>query len=78
MPITKSSKKALRRSRRQVLVNARVREEYKVVAKVVRKNPTRITLKKAYSALDMAAKKKVIHKNKASRLKSRLAKLLAK
>lgn len=78
MPIIKSSKKALRRSRRQVLVNARVREEYKVVAKAVRKNPTRITLKKAYSVLDMAAKKKVIHKNKASRLKSRLAKLLAK
>ena len=32
----------------------------------------------AYRELDLAAKKNVIHKNKASRLKSRLAKKLAK
>ncbi|HLC43581.1 MAG TPA: 30S ribosomal protein S20, partial [Patescibacteria group bacterium] len=35
-------------------------------------------LSKAYRELDLAAKKNVIHKNKASRLKSRLTKLVAK
>lgn len=35
-------------------------------------------LKKAYSAIDKAAKKNVIHKNKANRLKSRISKLASK
>ena len=35
-------------------------------------------LAKAYRELDIAAKKNVIHKNKASRLKSRLAKSVKK
>ena len=35
-------------------------------------------MKKAMSALDKAVKTHVIHKNKSSRLKSRMAKALAK
>lgn len=35
-------------------------------------------VKKAYSAIDKAAKKNIIHKNKASRLKSKVSKLAHK
>ena len=38
-----------------------------------KKEPKANNLKKAYSLLDKAAKRKIIHKNKASRLKSQLA-----
>ncbi len=78
MPILKSSKKALRRSRRKAKSNLVVRELYKEALKKARKNPTEANLKKAYSLLDKAAKTNVIHKNKASRLKSRLARLASK
>ena len=76
MPVTVSAKKALRRDRRRTIVNKKIRIKIKEAVKAARKKPTPKTLKEAYSALDRAAKKKVIHKNKASRLKSRLAKLL--
>lgn len=47
---------------------------------VAEKNSAEILqeLQKAYSALDKAAKKGVIHKNTAARKKSRLAKAIAK
>ena len=75
MPVTKSAKKALRRDRRRATINKRIKEKIKEVLKRVRKSPTKKNLQEASSVLDKAAKKKVIHKNKASRLKSRLAKL---
>jgi len=78
MPVTKSAKKALRRDRRRTIINLRIKKAYKEAVRLVRKNPTLEALKRAYSQLDRAAKKKVIPKNKAARLKSRLAKLLAK
>lgn len=78
MPVIKSAKKALRRSIRQASVNERVRKEYKAAVKAVRGTPTPEKLKKAYSELDQAVKKNLIHRNKASRLKSRLANLLGK
>ena len=76
MPVTKSAAKALRRDRRRTIINKKIKRAYKETVRAVRKNPTAETLKKAYSQLDRAAKKKVIHKNKAARLKSRLSKLL--
>jgi len=78
MPVTKSAAKALRRDRRRTIINLRIKRAYKEAVRLMRKNPTVETLKKAYSQLDRAAKKKVIHKNKAARLKSRLSKLLTK
>jgi len=74
MPITSSAKKALRRDKRRALVNKKIRKKYRNALKKARENPTKKNLKNAYSALDRAAKKGVIHKNKASRLKSRLTK----
>jgi len=76
MPVTKSAKKKMRQDKRRYLINQKIRQQMKAATKVMRKKPTKKALQKASQALDRAAKKGVIHKKKASRLKSRLAKLL--
>jgi small subunit ribosomal protein S20 len=76
MPILKSSRKALRRDRRRTVTNQKIKENLKAVLKKTRKNPLPKNLTEAFRFLDRAAKKKLIHPNKASRLKSRLSKLL--
>lgn len=76
MPVTISAKKALRRDQRRTIVNKKIKEKIKKAVKIARQKPTPKTLKEAYSTLDRAVKNKVIHKNKAARLKSRLTKLL--
>ncbi len=80
MPIIKSAKKALRQSKRKQERNV----TYKVGIKKVKKNIEKVLATKEiekaktdlgsfYKAVDKAAKKNVIHKNKANRIKSRLA-----
>lgn len=75
---TKSAKKALRQSKKREARNKKVRGALKEAIKNFRKNPKEKDLSKVYSIIDTAAKKHIIHKNKAARLKSRLAKLLNK
>lgn len=76
MPVTKSAKGALNMSIRRRAENLRVEKKVKEALKAMRSAPTPTNLAKAYSAIDRAAKKYVIHKNKAARLKSSLAKLV--
>ncbi|MDO8515812.1 MAG: 30S ribosomal protein S20 [bacterium] len=83
MPNTASAKKALRRNKRQAKHNATRRDAYKSAVKAYKKfvaakqfDDAAKMLVHAYRALDKAAKSKTIKKNKASRLKSRLAALL--
>jgi len=76
MPITKSALKALRRDKNKTIINKPVVSRYKNSFKKASLNPSLDNLKKAFSAIDRAVKKKVIHKNKAARLKSKLGKLL--
>lgn len=84
MPIIKSAKKALRVSLDKKEINDVTRAKIKNAVKGVKiaaKNEDKKVaeiLSKAYRELDIAAKKNVIHKNKASRLKSRLTKLVGK
>ena len=78
MPIIKSAVKALRQDKKRAKNNMPVKKKFREAVKKARKKPTLKNLKQAYSILDKAAKKKIIHKNKAARLKSRLAKLLKK
>lgn len=78
MPVTKSAKKALNRDKRRTVVNRRIKKKMKTAIKQVREKPTKKNLTLAYSAIDRAVKKKIIHKNKAARLKSSLAKMAAK
>lgn len=84
MPITKGAKKKMRQDEKRRQQNLRIKKIYKTAVKEVRQKPTKASLKKAYStkslkkaysALDKAVKKGVIKKGKASRLKSRLARL---
>jgi len=78
MPVTKQAIKKVRQDRRKAVINQRRKKAYKEAVSEFRKHPTAAGLVKAYKALDLAAKTNVIHKNKASRLKSRLSKLLAR
>jgi len=84
MPIIKSAKKALRVSEKKAeanqLVKAKIKDTLKGARAAIEKGDKKADEKisKAYRELDIAAKKNVIHKNKASRLKSRLAKKLKK
>lgn len=76
MPILKSSKKALRVSKRRKLENDKSKDSLNKTVKALRKNPTHDALKKVYSLLDRAAKKHLMHKNRAARLKSNFSKLV--
>jgi small subunit ribosomal protein S20 len=85
MPNTKSASKAMRQSRRRNAINLRTKDKFKSVTKKVRKSITEANataaaeaLREAMAALDKAVKKNVIHKNTASRRKSRLAKAINK
>ena len=76
MPVIQSAKKALRRDRRRAIINKEIKIKIKEILKSTRKNPNKKNLDLSFKILDRAAKKKIIHQNKASRLKSRLSKLL--
>ncbi len=74
MPVTKSAAKALRNQQRKKKFNLRVKKIAKKAIKKFTNKPTKQNLADAYSAIDKAAKRSVFHKNKASRLKAKLAK----
>jgi len=83
MPITSSAKKALRQNKTRHARNVIKKEAYKKLVvnyrkMIVAKNfdEAAKSLPLVFKALDKAAKTKVIEKNKASRLKSRLAQLI--
>jgi small subunit ribosomal protein S20 len=83
MPITSSAKKALRQNKRRRAMNLTRQDAYKSAVKEYRSlvnaqkfDEAATALKKAFKNLDKAAKGKTIKKNKASRLKSRLAKMV--
>lgn len=73
MPVTKQAKKKLRKDKKREQKNLKVKSEFKKTVKKTRKNPNVKNLTEASKVLDKAAKKGIIHKNKAARLKSRLA-----
>lgn len=78
MPITKSARQALKKDRKRNKLNKPILTLSKSRLLQARKNPNSKTISQAFSALDKAAKKKVIKKGKANRLKSRLAKIFTK
>lgn len=84
MPNTKSAIKAYRQSAKRRARNVTRIKAYKSIVKEFRKTAagaskeSAVMLAKLQKTLDKAAKSGVIKKNKAARLKSRAAKLLAK
>jgi len=77
MPITSSAIKTLRKDIRRTLANQIFKKKVKTAVKKSRVHPSKKNYQSAASLLDRAAKKKVFHRNKANRIKSRLAKRLA-
>lgn len=78
MPITAQAAKKLRHDRKRTGQTMVVRESLRDLIKTMRKSPSAKTLTKVFQALDKAAKRNIIHANRAARLKSNLAKLVAK
>lgn len=85
MPNTKSAAKAMRQALRRRNTNSKTRAKVKNATKQVKKlvgdknvDDALKALRDAMSALDKAVKKGVVHKNTASRKKSRMAKSIAK
>jgi len=78
MPITKSAKRALRGSKRKETMNKVISSKLEIATRLAKKNKSKKAVENAMSLADRAAKKKLIHKNKASRIKSVLSKLLSK
>lgn len=77
MPITHSAKKANRQAARRRERNLVQIKGYKAAIKNFKKSPTAENLSKLFQVLDKVAKNNIIRKNKASRIKSRLSKLIA-
>jgi small subunit ribosomal protein S20 len=85
MPNTKSAIKAARQNVKRREYNLSSLDKIKKATKQIRKlaeagkmDEAYKALSLAYKALDKAAKKNVIHKNNASRHKSRLTKMIGK
>lgn len=78
MPITKRAIKKLAHDRKRTSQNLTVEANLKKLVKSMRKSPSKKKLATVFGALDKAANKNIIHKNKASRLKSRLSLMIAK
>lgn len=77
MPRHKSAKKAMRKSEKLRLHNKTLKNRLKTVFKaaLTETNAAKKTeeINKAFSLIDKAAKRKLIPKNRAARLKSRLS-----
>ena len=72
----------MKQDKKRTLQNKKYEAAYKKIidtVKKAKKGPKAgELLKKAYQAIDKAAKKNIIHKNKANRLKGMVARLLKK
>ncbi len=74
MPIIKSAIKKVRKDKTRTARNQKRALNLKSLIKKSRVSKSAKDLQAAFSALDKAAKVKLIHPNKAARLKSRLSK----
>jgi small subunit ribosomal protein S20 len=77
MPIIKSAKKALRQTKKRTAANKARKRVLKAEIKKVSGSSDQKTVSQVYSMLDKLAKKHVFHKNKAARIKSKIAKSLS-
>ncbi len=78
MPVTKTAKRALRGSRVKEGINKLIISKLEFAVRSAKKSKSEKDVRTATSLADRATKKRVIHKNKAARIKSQMAKLLVK
>lgn len=75
MPLIKSAKKKLRQDKKREKRNKSTKDFLKEVIKKAKKDPSEKNIRLAVQSVDKSVKKYIIHKNKAARIKSALAKL---
>jgi small subunit ribosomal protein S20 len=73
MPIIKSAKKRVKTAQKAAIRNSKTKRNLKKALKLFNAKSSSKTLSEAHSAIDKAAKKRVVHPKKAARLKSRAA-----
>jgi len=78
LPTHKSAQKRLKTNEKSNIRNRAVKSQIRTVVKNAETSVDEASLKEAVSLLDSAARKKVIHRNKAARMKSRLARMVQK
>ena len=76
MPVTKTAKRALRGSKKKESINKLIMSKLEVAIRQAQNSKSVEKIVAAVSLTDRAAKKKVIHKNKAARMKSQLSRLM--
>ena len=76
MPVTRTAKRALRGSKNKGEVNKLLVKRLEIAVRLAKKAKSEKEIVSAVSLADRAAKKHIIHKNKASRIKSQLSKLI--
>ena len=76
MPVTKTAKRALRGSQRKLLVNQKAYKNLELAQRKAKKDKTSQAVSVVFSLADKLAKKKIIHKNKAARIKAAFSKLV--
>ncbi|HZQ30047.1 MAG TPA: 30S ribosomal protein S20 [Patescibacteria group bacterium] len=76
MPVIKSAKKKLRQDIKREKQNDGFRNLLKNSIAKARKTPTPKNVSEAFRTIDKMAKRRILHKNKAARLKSSLSKLI--
>ncbi|HLD92331.1 MAG TPA: 30S ribosomal protein S20 [Patescibacteria group bacterium] len=75
MPVTKTAKRALRSSKKKESINKTILSKLEIAIKLAKKTKSKKNIESAVSLTDKAAKKKVIHANKAGNIKSQLSKI---
>jgi len=78
MPVTKTAKRALRSSKKKGIINSVLKSRLEIAIRLAKKEGSKKAVEEAISLTDRAAKRKIIHQNKAARIKSSLSKLLPK
>jgi small subunit ribosomal protein S20 len=78
MPVTKTAKRALKGSKIKAQINRKIISSLEMAIRIAKKSKKEKDISKAASLTDRAQKKHAIHKNKAARIKSSLAKLSPK
>jgi len=73
MPIIKSAKKRVRTAKKAAVRNSKTKRALKGALRLFARKADPGAASKAQSAVDTAVKKGVMHKNKAARLKKRMA-----
>ena len=76
MPVTKTAKRALKSSKNKEEVNKLIASNLDIAIRIAEDKKSQASVRNAISLADRAAKKNLIHKNKAARIKHKLSKLV--